>query len=101
MVLGELVPKNLAIARPLQVGRAVAGAQRGFTTVARPLIVGLNGSANCVLRRLGVQPQEELVSASVSGGISRSCRAVVYGDGGWGPAGARRDRRVGVGEFAV
>ncbi len=63
MVFGELVPKNLAIARPLPIGRAVSGAQRGFTAAARPLILVLNGSANRVLRGLGVQPQEELASA--------------------------------------
>ena len=31
MVFGELVPKNLAIARPLATARAVQGFQRGFT----------------------------------------------------------------------
>lgn len=63
MVFGELVPKNLAIARPIQTARAVAGFQRGFTqTMAYPLRV-LNGSANAILRRLGIEPQEELASA--------------------------------------
>jgi CBS domain containing-hemolysin-like protein len=63
MVLGELVPKNLAIARPLPVARAVAGPQLAFTTVAGPLIRFLNGNANGVLRRFGIEPQEELASA--------------------------------------
>ncbi len=63
MLAGELVPKNLAIARPLRVARAVSGAQRGFTTASLPLIRFLNGSANRLLRRVGVQPQEELASA--------------------------------------
>jgi CBS domain containing-hemolysin-like protein len=63
MVFGELVPKNLAIARPLPVASAVAGFQRGFTTVSRPLVAFLNGTANRVVRLLGIEPQEELRSA--------------------------------------
>lgn len=63
MVFGELVPKNWAIAEPVRVGRAVAGAQRAFTWLAGPLIAVLNGSANRVVRALGMEPQEELASA--------------------------------------
>jgi CBS domain containing-hemolysin-like protein len=63
MVFGELVPKNWAIAEPLRVGRAVAGFQRGFTTVTKPLIRVLNGMANAILRALGIEPAEELASA--------------------------------------
>jgi len=63
MVFGELVPKNWAIAEPVRVGRAVAGAQRGFTWVTGPLIAFLNGSANRLVRALGIEPQEELASA--------------------------------------
>jgi len=63
MIFGELVPKNWAIAEPLRVGRAVAGAQRGFTWFAGPLIRFLNGSANWLIRRLGIEPVEELASA--------------------------------------
>ena len=63
MVVGELIPKNLAIAEPLRVGRAVAPPMRVFTTVARPLISLLNGSANGILRRFGIEPQEELSGA--------------------------------------
>ncbi len=63
MLFGELVPKNAALARPLPVARATAGPQRIFSKVFRPLIVVLNGSANWLVRRLGVEPQEELASA--------------------------------------
>ena len=63
MVFGELVPKNWAIAEPLKVGRAVVGFQRGFTWVSRPLLWILNGSANAIVRALGMEPQEELASA--------------------------------------
>ena len=63
MVLGELVPKNWAIAQPRQVARVVVGPQRLFTRLARPLLAVLNGSANAVLRLFGLEPQEELASA--------------------------------------
>ena len=63
MVFGELVPKNLAIANPMGVARATNTFQRGFTrAMARP--IGLfNGSANAIVRFVGVEPQEELRSA--------------------------------------
>jgi CBS domain containing-hemolysin-like protein len=63
MVFGELVPKNLAIANPLQTTRAVQGFQRRFTAATGPLVSFFNGTANAILRRLGVEPQEELASA--------------------------------------
>ena len=63
MVVGELVPKNLAIAAPLRTAQLVAAPMRVVVLVARPLIVLLNGSANAVLRRVGVEPREELSSA--------------------------------------
>lgn len=63
MVFGELVPKNLAIARPLATARAVVGFQRGFSTVTKPLLNFFNGTANRIVRLLGIEPQEELASA--------------------------------------
>ncbi len=63
VILGELVPKNLAIARPLTTARAVAGGQVRFSRLFQWLIVVLNSSANWVVRRLGVEPAEELRSA--------------------------------------
>lgn len=63
MVLGELVPKNLAIARPLETARRVQRFMRVFTRVNSPVIRAFNAMANAILRRLGVEPQEELASA--------------------------------------
>ncbi len=63
MVLGELVPKNWAIARPTPVARAVAAPMAVFTTAFRPLIAACNGLANVIVRGLGIEPQEELRSA--------------------------------------
>jgi len=62
-VFGELVPKNWAISEPLRVGRVVVGPQRLFTAGTGPLIRLLNGSANGLLRSVGIEPREELASA--------------------------------------
>ncbi|MFJ9547447.1 hemolysin family protein [Streptomyces erythrochromogenes] len=63
MVVGELVPKNWAISRPLAVAKIVAGPQRGFTATFAPLIRHLNNTANRLVRRFGLEPAEELASA--------------------------------------
>lgn len=63
MVLGELVPKNLGIADPLRTARAVVWLQDGFTRAFSLLIHLLNRSANAIVRRLGVEPADELRSA--------------------------------------
>ena len=63
MVFGELVPKNWAISHPLAVAKTVAGPQRAFTAVFTPLIGHLNSTANLAVRRLGMEPAEELASA--------------------------------------
>lgn len=60
MLFGELVPKNFAISRPLGTARWVAPLQAGFTSALRPLITLFNSSANALLRRVGVEPREEL-----------------------------------------
>ena len=60
MLFGELVPKNLALSVPLATARAVAPPQLAFTTALRPVIGVLNGTANTILRRFGVEPREEL-----------------------------------------
>jgi CBS domain containing-hemolysin-like protein len=63
MILGELVPKNFALALPLQTARLVVPLQVGFTTVFKPAVALLNGTANAVLRAIGIEPQEELSGA--------------------------------------
>ncbi|QHC02369.1 DUF21 domain-containing protein [Epidermidibacterium keratini] len=63
MLFGELVPKNLAIAKPVATARAVQGFMRGFTTVMRGPIAFMNGTANRILGLFGIEAQEELASA--------------------------------------
>ena len=63
MLFGELVPKNAALARPMRAALATAGPMRIFSKTFGWLIHLLNGSANAVVRKLGIEPQEELASA--------------------------------------
>ncbi|MDI6099019.1 hemolysin family protein [Actinoplanes sp. NEAU-A12] len=63
MLFGELVPKNAALARPMGIALRTAAPLRGFSIVFKWLIAALNGTANWLVRRLGIEPQEELASA--------------------------------------
>ncbi|MEI3846508.1 MULTISPECIES: hemolysin family protein [unclassified Microbacterium] len=74
MIIGELVPKNFALAIPRQTAKLVMPFQVGFTTVFRPAIVVLNGSANGVLRAMGVEPKEELSGARTAEELSSLVR---------------------------
>lgn len=66
MVFGELVPKNWAITNPLGVARFVVHPVNIFNTVLKWFITAMNHSANWVVRRLGIEPAEELASARSS-----------------------------------
>ena len=63
MVFGELVAQYLAVAKPLETARVVAGPQVLFSMLFTPMIKLTNGTANWILRRLGIEPAEELRSA--------------------------------------
>lgn len=66
MVFGELVPKNWAITNPLGVARFVVHPVNWFNMVLKPFINGMNKSANFIVRKLGIEPAEELASARSS-----------------------------------
>ena len=63
MVFGELVPKNIALSRPVGTVLRVVFPLVVFAQVARPLIAVLNGAANRLVHLMGVEPVEELRSA--------------------------------------
>ena len=63
MVFGELVAQYLAVAKPLATARVVSGPQLLFSMATTPLIKVTNGTANWILRRVGIEPAEELRSA--------------------------------------
>ena len=63
MIIGELVPKNFALALPLGTAKVVVPFQLAFTWVFKPAVALLNNSANVILRSVGIEPKEELSSA--------------------------------------
>jgi CBS domain containing-hemolysin-like protein len=62
MVIGELIPKGLAIARATGVAFALVTPMRVYGFVFGPLIRMLNGAADATVRKLGIEPREELRS---------------------------------------
>ena len=61
-LIGELVPKKLALSIPLQVNKFVVGFQLVFTWIFMPAIYLLNKVGNAIVRSLGIEPKEELSS---------------------------------------
>lgn len=64
-LIGELVPKNLALSIPLPTLKFVVGFQLAFTWVFAVMIKFLNFTGNAIVRSFGIEPKEEL-SASRS-----------------------------------
>jgi CBS domain containing-hemolysin-like protein len=62
MVIGELIPKNVAIARAERVSTLLARTIIVYAAIFGPIIRVLNRSANGTVRRLGIEPQQELGS---------------------------------------
>lgn len=79
IVFGELAPKSLALARPEGAALIVSPIMLVFFRVTRPFVVFLNGTANQVVRLLGIKPADReeghtddelrmIVAASALGG---------------------------------
>jgi CBS domain containing-hemolysin-like protein len=62
-LLGEMVPKNLAIAGPERAALWLAPPHRVFVAVFRPVIWALYATAVGVVKLFGLDPQDELGSA--------------------------------------
>ena len=60
MLIGELVPKNFALAKPFGTAKAVAIPMSWVNRLLRPVILILNRAANWTVRKLGIEPREEL-----------------------------------------
>jgi CBS domain containing-hemolysin-like protein len=63
MVLGEMVPKNLAIANPERVARLLAPIHAAYIALLRPVIWFLNAISNALVRLFGYEPVDELNTA--------------------------------------
>jgi CBS domain containing-hemolysin-like protein len=77
MIMGELAPKNLAIAEPERFSMSLARSTYLYTRIAGPIIKLFDNSSNALLRALGIEPVEELpagVSADELGYIISESR---------------------------
>jgi CBS domain containing-hemolysin-like protein len=63
MVLGEMVPKNLALAGPARSALVLAPPMAGWVWLTRPVLVAIDGLANAILRIFRIEPKEELSAA--------------------------------------
>jgi len=71
MVIGEMAPKNIAIAAPERLALVLALPFQLFMTVFRPLVFVLNGIANLVLRLFGVEPRDELETTQTADDLAQ------------------------------
>ncbi|MFC8132322.1 hemolysin family protein [Streptomyces sp. NPDC057302] len=60
MVIGELAPKNLALAVPDRLAKSLAASTLAYLKVVGPVVRVFDGAANRLLRRIGIEPVEEL-----------------------------------------
>jgi CBS domain containing-hemolysin-like protein len=71
MVLGELAPKNLAIARPEAIALRLSRSTLMYLTVAGPLIQVFDATSSRLLRRVGIEPVEELPQGATAQDLDR------------------------------
>ena len=84
VVIGEMVPKNVALAGPERAAMLLAPPLVLIVRVLKPFVVGLNAMANLTLRVVGVTPQTEVTSAftrdEVAGLVCQSRREGLLDD---------------------
>jgi magnesium and cobalt exporter, CNNM family len=60
VLLGEMVPKNIALAGPERTAMLLVPLYLPYVRAARPFIAFYNKCANAILRTMGVEPKDEL-----------------------------------------
>ncbi|WP_020389856.1 hemolysin family protein [Kribbella catacumbae] len=71
MVFGELAPKNLAIARAEAIALRLSRSTLIYLAVAGPLIHVFDATSNRILRRVGIDPVEELPQGATAQDLDR------------------------------
>lgn len=62
VVLGEMVPKNLALVGPDRAALILGPFMLAVVALLRPFVIVLNGAANLIVRSLRVEPKDEVAS---------------------------------------
>ena len=73
-LIGELVPKKLALTLPLQTNKFVVRIQLAFTWITGWMLVLLNTVGNAIVRLFGIEPKEELSSSRTADELSSLVR---------------------------
>ncbi|OLT44085.1 hypothetical protein BJF85_20410 [Saccharomonospora sp. CUA-673] len=69
LVIGEMMPKSWAIAHPERSATVLALPARGLIAVLRPLLRLINDAANRLVRRVGVEPADEVATGQTPEGL--------------------------------
>lgn len=73
-LIGELVPKKLALTHPLETNKFVVRIQIAFTWITGWMLVALNSVGNGIVRLFGIEPKEELSSSRTADELSSLVR---------------------------
>ncbi|MFD4029801.1 hemolysin family protein [Streptomyces sp. NPDC058637] len=71
MLVGEMVPKNIALAAPAPTALLLGPPLVALTRGMRPVIFGINAFANAILRLLKVEPKDEVASVFTDDELAR------------------------------
>ncbi|MER6999198.1 hemolysin family protein [Streptomyces sp. NPDC000410] len=71
MLIGEMVPKNIALAAPAPTALLLGPPLVALTRALRPFVFGINAFANTLLRLLKVEPKDEVASVFTDDELAR------------------------------
>ncbi|MDG4856697.1 hemolysin family protein [Streptomyces sp. T-3] len=71
MLIGEMVPKNIALAAPAKTALLLGPPLVALTQALRPVVFGINALANALLRLLRVEPKDEVESVFTDDQLAR------------------------------
>ncbi|HET6358130.1 hemolysin family protein [Streptomyces sp.] len=71
MLVGEMVPKNIALAAPAQTALLLGPPLVALTRALRPIVFGINAFANALLRLMNVEPKDEVASVFTDDELAR------------------------------
>jgi CBS domain containing-hemolysin-like protein len=71
MLLGEMVPKNIALAEPVRAALLLGPPLVALARALRPVIFAVNALANALLRLLGIQTRDEVTATFSDAELAR------------------------------
>ncbi|MFE0137813.1 hemolysin family protein [Streptomyces sp. NPDC059037] len=71
MLIGEMIPKNIALAAPAQTALLLGPPLVALTRALKPLVFGINAFANVLLKLLRVEPRDEVESVFTDDQLAR------------------------------